>query len=87
MTGGRTCSCVRFRTIDDALGKDLSWYWGSWFSRTDPLDFAIDDRIATGPDRDRSEEGISRYRPREQHLGASGIGVIRHALSGMRRVR
>jgi hypothetical protein len=31
-----------FRTIDDALGKDLSWFWGSWFFRTDQLDFAID---------------------------------------------
>jgi len=31
-----------FRTMDDALGEDLSWFWRSWFYRTDHLDQAID---------------------------------------------
>jgi peptidase M1-like protein len=31
-----------FRTMNDALGEDLSWFWRSWFYRTDHLDQAID---------------------------------------------
>ncbi len=31
-----------FRTMNDALGSDLSWFWRSWFFRTDQLDLAVD---------------------------------------------
>ena len=31
-----------FRTMDDALGEDLSWLWRSWFVRSDHLDQAVD---------------------------------------------
>ncbi len=31
-----------FRTLNDALGEDLSWFWRSWFYRSDHLDLAID---------------------------------------------
>ena len=31
-----------FRTMNDALGEDLSWFWRSWFFRSDHLDLAID---------------------------------------------
>ena len=31
-----------FRSINDGLGEDLSWFWRSWFFRTDHLDQAID---------------------------------------------
>jgi hypothetical protein len=31
-----------FRTMNDALGEDLSWFWRSWFYRSDHLDQAID---------------------------------------------
>ncbi len=31
-----------FRTMNDALGEDLSWFWRSWFFRTDHLDQAVD---------------------------------------------
>jgi len=31
-----------FRTMNDALGEDLSWFWRSWFFRTDHLDLAVD---------------------------------------------
>jgi peptidase M1-like protein len=31
-----------FRTMNDALGEDLSWFWRSWFYRTDLLDLAVD---------------------------------------------
>ena len=31
-----------FRSMDDALGEDLSWFWRSWFVRSDHLDQAVD---------------------------------------------
>jgi hypothetical protein len=31
-----------FRTMNNALGEDLSWFWRSWFYRTDHLDQAVD---------------------------------------------
>lgn len=31
-----------FRTIEDGVGEDLSWFWRSWFYTTDRLDQAVD---------------------------------------------
>ena len=31
-----------FRSMDDALGEDLSWFWRGWFYRTDVVDLALD---------------------------------------------
>jgi len=31
-----------FRTIEDAAGEDLSWFWRGWFYRTDVIDLAVD---------------------------------------------
>ena len=31
-----------FRTIEDGVGEDLSWFWRSWFYTTERLDQAVD---------------------------------------------
>jgi hypothetical protein len=31
-----------FRTIEDGVGEDLSWFWRSWFYTTQRLDLAVD---------------------------------------------
>jgi aminopeptidase N len=31
-----------FRTMEDASGEDLDWFWRGWFYSTDPCDLAID---------------------------------------------
>jgi hypothetical protein len=31
-----------FRTIEDGVGEDLSWFWRSWFYSTERLDLAVD---------------------------------------------
>ena len=31
-----------FRSMEDALGEDLSWFWRAWFYRTDVVDQAVD---------------------------------------------
>jgi hypothetical protein len=35
-----------FRTMNDALGEDLSWFWRGWFYRTDRIDLAVDSATA-----------------------------------------
>jgi hypothetical protein len=36
-----------FRTMDDALGEDLSWFWRGAFFRTDVVDLAVDSVVAS----------------------------------------
>ncbi len=31
-----------FRTMEDGLGEDLSWFWRGWFYRSDVVDLAVD---------------------------------------------
>lgn len=31
-----------FRTMEDASGEDLDWFWRGWFYNTDPVDISID---------------------------------------------
>jgi hypothetical protein len=31
-----------FRTMEDASGEDLDWFWRGWFYGTDPCDIAVD---------------------------------------------
>lgn len=31
-----------FRTMEDASGEDLDWFWRGWFYNTDPCDISID---------------------------------------------
>lgn len=38
-----------FRTMNDALGEDLSWFWHSWFYTTETLDQAVES-VATSTD-------------------------------------
>jgi hypothetical protein len=31
-----------FRTMEDATGEDLDWFWRGWFYNTDPVDISLD---------------------------------------------
>lgn len=39
-----------FRTMEDASGEDLDWFWRGWFYGTDPVDIAIDKVSVATPD-------------------------------------
>lgn len=41
-----------FRTMEDASGEDLDWFWRGWFYGTDPVDIAIDKVTAATPNLD-----------------------------------
>jgi hypothetical protein len=36
-----------FRTMEDALGEDLSWFWRSWFYTTETMDQGVDSVVVT----------------------------------------
>ncbi len=39
-----------FRTIEDATGEDLDWFWRGWFYGTDPVDISLDSVKYAKPD-------------------------------------
>ncbi len=39
-----------FRTIEDATGEDLDWFWRGWFYGTDPCDISLDTVKYARPD-------------------------------------
>ncbi|WP_419869858.1 M1 family metallopeptidase [Chryseobacterium sp. CT-SW4] len=41
-----------FRTMEDASGEDLDWFWRGWFYGTDPVDIAIDKVTISTPEFD-----------------------------------
>ncbi|WP_027381790.1 M1 family metallopeptidase [Epilithonimonas caeni] len=41
-----------FRTMEDASGEDLDWFWRGWFYGTDPVDISIDKVTVARPDLD-----------------------------------
>ncbi|WP_209390878.1 M1 family metallopeptidase [Chryseobacterium sp. RR2-3-20] len=44
-----------FRTMEDASGEDLDWFWRGWFYGTDPVDIAIDKVTIATPDFEVSQ--------------------------------
>lgn len=49
-----------FRTMEDASGEDLDWFWRGWFYGTDPVDISIDKVTAATANLDavKKEESI-----------------------------
>ena len=39
-----------FRTMEDASGEDLDWFWRGWFYSTDPCDISLDSVKVARPD-------------------------------------
>lgn len=39
-----------FRTMEDASGEDLDWFWRGWFYSTDPVDISLDKVTIATPD-------------------------------------
>lgn len=51
-----------FRTMEDASGKDLDWFWRGWFFTTDHTDISIENVIHYQPNSQNpdTEKGIAR---------------------------
>ncbi|MGO4709919.1 M1 family metallopeptidase [Chryseobacterium sp. 2TAF14] len=52
-----------FRTMEDASGEDLDWFWRGWFYGTDPVDISIDKVTMASPDFSAvKEDDETRYK-------------------------
>lgn len=49
-----------FRTMEDASGEDLDWFWRGWFYGTDPVDISIDKVTVATPDFDAPAKPFER---------------------------
>ncbi len=50
-----------FRTMEDASGVDLDWFWRGWFYTTEPVDIAVENVVeydldAMNPETDKARE-------------------------------
>ncbi len=45
-----------FRTMEDASGEDLDWFWRGWFYGTDPCDISLDEVKYAKPDYSSANE-------------------------------
>jgi hypothetical protein len=70
-----------FRTMEDASGVDLDWYWRGWFYTTDHVDVAVKDvqwyQMSTkNPDVEKPFEA-EKDRQANDHVGRARNEVIR----------
>ena len=70
-----------FRTMEDASGVDLDWFWRGWFYTTDHVDIAIKDvqwyQMSTkDPDLEKPFEAL-KDRQANDHVGRARNEVIR----------
>jgi len=45
-----------FRTMEDASGEDLDWFWRGWFYGTDAVDISLDKVTVAAPDFDATPQ-------------------------------
>ena len=65
-----------FRTMQDASGVDLNWFWKGWFFSIDAVDISLDDvkyyRLATTKNKDifikKEAKDISQLRNKEMNM-------------------
>ena len=74
-----------FRTMEDASGVDLDWFWRGWFFTTDHVDIAVNDvreyRVSTqNPevefDFKRQEWNTARPEPLQQSRNRKDVGKL-----------
>ena len=62
-----------FRTMEDASGRDLDWFWRGWFYTTDHVDISIED--VTRYTLDTRDPNIEKARKREKD-GKKNVPLI-----------
>lgn len=67
-----------FRTMEEASGTDLDWFWRGWFYTTDHVDISLDSIYRLKVDTKDPDIDLSRRRAeREDEPEAVGIGLNR----------
>jgi len=49
-----------FRSMEDASGEDLDWFWRGWFFGTDPVDISLDKVTLATPNLEYSPKPMTR---------------------------
>ncbi len=73
-----------FRTMEDASGVDLDWFWRGWFYDIDPVDVAIDTVEYYRPKKATElSSKVDTIKPRQAKPEFEYISKIRNKESGM----
>lgn len=73
-----------FRTMEDASGVDLDWFWRGWFYGIDPVDIALDDVKWYKADLENDPEKTDRTRKIKIKKPAEHISQKRNREEGMK---
>ncbi|HEX8516234.1 MAG TPA: M1 family metallopeptidase [Bacteroidia bacterium] len=74
-----------FRTMEDASGVDLDWFWRAWFYDTDPVDISLDSVKAFTLDKAKTvQEKIETVKPNRPDAPFEHISKIRNRESGIK---
>ncbi|QIY92330.1 M1 family metallopeptidase [Chryseobacterium gallinarum] len=65
-----------FRTMEDASGEDLDWFWRGWFYGTDPVDIAIDKVTVATPDLETNPKAAAEIKYQVEKPLASSFDDI-----------
>ena len=71
-----------FRTMEEASGVDLDWFWRGWFYTTDHVDISLDRVYALRLDTMNPDVDFARRRQEEVSKPAK-VGVERNAADGV----
>lgn len=76
-----------FRTMEDASGVDLDWFWRGWFYDTDPVDISLDSVLAfqvkEGKELQVTEEQVKIRKPQRNDDEYISLSSRRNKESGM----
>lgn len=64
-----------FRTMEDASGVDLDWFWRGWFFGTDPVDISLEEvkyyKIDNRSPQEKAEDAKREYDRNETYISRS----------------
>lgn len=72
-----------FRTMEEASGVDLDWFWRGWFYTTDHVDISLDRVFQMRMDTEDPDIDLARLR-KDAHGEPAKVGVTANAAEGMR---
>ncbi len=72
-----------FRSMEDASGMDLDWYWKGWFFSTDAVDIAMDSIVYKRADLQTDPERKETTFPQKQRKPFQTLTQTRYRESGM----
>ncbi|MES2838043.1 MAG: M1 family metallopeptidase [Bacteroidota bacterium] len=76
-----------FRTMEDASGVDLDWFWRAWFFDIEPVDISLDNVVAfTANNKNKHVEPVAKEAEKEkpQPLEFEHVSKIKNRESGFK---